>query len=385
MTPSSPSKDPNAECDSQPAVLRDFPNQVNSAPSKPTAPATRESNTVRRKTVRMVGFFGLLIFLIYALNTMINVGLRRIQTGQFGVSNWIVAGKINADIIITGSSRAVSHYDPRIIESVTGLTAFNIGLNGSQTDMQLAVLKTYLRHNRKPKIVFHNLDAFSFVMTTEVYDPAQYMPYLGEPDIYAALHIINPVLWWKCKYMPLYGYAVDDMRLDWLQGPLGLLGWSPRSDFFQGFNPRAGQWTEDFTSFKGANPDGVRFDIQPAGVKVMQDLIQTCHDNGITLIFVYSPEYAPMQFLTQNRAAIFGKFRELAQPYNVPLWDFSHWNEAGNTAFFVNSQHLNAEGAKIFSTDLAQRLADELPQLKTNVSTPSHPSRRVVSTNQGAF
>jgi hypothetical protein len=327
--------------------------------------------------LRIACFFGLIILLVYGLNAAINSGLRSLTTNQFGVFNRMVGGTINADILITGSSRALSHYDPRIIESTTGLPTFNLGLNGSQTDLQLAVLKTYLKHNRKPRIVLHNLDAFSFVMTREVYDPAQYMPYLGENDIYDTLHHVNPKVWWKCKYLPLYGYAVHDMRLDWMLGPLGLVGWSPRQVFFQGFNPRVGRWTEDFASFKAANPDGVSFEIQPAGVQVMRELIQVCQQNGIRLIFVYSPEYREMQALTRNRAAIFNEFHELSQDYSVSLWDFSNWDHAGEIEYFRNSQHLNAEGAELFSTDLAHRLVEELAQLSQpaalNAPPPSRP------------
>lgn len=326
-------------------------------------PQARAGRPALHGILRILCFFSVIILLMYGMNAMINSGLRRIKTDQFGVSNRIVEGNINADIIITGSSRAVSHYDPRIIQSITGLSAFNIGRNGSQTDMQLAVLKTYLKHNRKPRIVLHNLDAFSFVMTREVYDPGQYMPYLGENDIYDALRKINPEVWWKCKYLPLYGYVADDMRLDWTLGPLGICGWSPRERFFQGFNPRTGKWTEDFAKFQEANPDGVSFQIQPAGVQVMEDLIHVCRENGIVLIFVYSPEYRGVQSLTRNRLDIFNEFQKLSENNGVLLWNFSDWEYADNTEFFMNSQHLNAEGAEIFSADLSRRLAGELPQL----------------------
>ena len=246
-------------------------------------------------------------------------------------------------------------FDPKAAVS------FNIGRNGSQTDMQLAVLKAYLRHNQKPEMIIHNLDSFSFVTTKEVYDPAQYLPYLNEPDIYRALHEIDPDVWWKSKYLPLYGYVVEDMRFNWLAGVKGLFGWSPAQDFFQGYNPRWGQWAEEFASFKAANTQGVTFAIDPAGVRLIEELIDLCKQNGIRLMLVYSPEYREMQPLTKNRAEIFARFRELADRNGIPFWDFSNWEYSDRTEFFRNSQHLNAEGAEKFSTDLAARLATALP------------------------
>src|ERR1700675_1996172 len=87
---------------------------------------------------RIACFFGMITVLVFGLHMMITAGLRHVKTGQYGVSNRMMLGKINAKVIITGSSRALSHFDPRIIEAQTGLTAFNLGRNGAQADMELA-------------------------------------------------------------------------------------------------------------------------------------------------------------------------------------------------------------------------------------------------------
>lgn len=317
---------------------------------------------------RIACFFGFLTVLVFGFNAMITSGLRQIKTSQYGASNRIMQGDINAQIVITGSSRAVSHYDPRVIQATTGRSAFNIGRNGSQTDMQIAVLKAYLEHNRKPEVIVHNLDAFSFVTTREVYDPGQYVPYLGDEEIYQPLRQINKNIW-RSRYVPLYGYVVDDMRFNWMLGLRGFVGWSPREDFYLGFNPRSAKWTDEFEHFEASNPHGVSWEIEPAGVRLVEGLIRLCQANGIQLILVYSPEYAKMQRLTNNRPQLFGYFQDLAARYHVPLWDYSSWQYAGSTKYFTNSQHLNAEGAEVFSADLAARLKDYLAQQRTTVAT----------------
>ena len=304
---------------------------------------------------RLMCFFAVLTVMVFALNAMITSGLRRIRTSQYGAWNQMMEGKINARIVITGSSRAASHYDPRIIAATTGRSAFNLGRNGSQTDMQVAVLKAYLEHNQKPEIVVHNLDAFTFETSHEVYAFAQYVPYLYDNEIYAPLRKITPDTW-KSRYVPLYGYVVDDMNFSWMLGIRGFFGWSPKNDFFQGFDPRPKPWTDDFDSFRATNPNGVSWPIEPEGIQVMEDLARLCQERGIQLIFVYSPEYSEMQKLTNNRAEVFGHFHELAERYHVPIWDYSDWSHAADTQYFTNSQHLNAQGAALFSEDIARRL-----------------------------
>lgn len=314
---------------------------------------------------RVAAFFALVAALVILLHGMIQAGLRGIATSGFGVTNRIVAGQINADVIITGSSRALVHYDPRIIGETLGLTAFNLGRNGSQTDLQLAVLKTYLEHNKKPALVIHNLDLFSFTTTREIYDPAQYVPYLGEEAIYATVQRIHPRAW-KWKYVPLYAYVVEDVRFTWALGLARLAGFSPAEDHLQGFVPRTTRWTGDFEKFKASNPGGVTFAIEPQGVRDLTELIELCHSAKIPLLLVYSPVYHEMRALENNRTEIFGRFQALADRFQAPLWDYSDTSIARDRNNFYNSQHLNATGAREFSLDLAARLRREFRALTSS-------------------
>lgn len=323
-------------------------------------PATaREASPVAADLRAMGAFVALIAITAVLLHLMITAGLRRIDTSRFGVANAIVDGTINADILVAGSSRALTHYDPRIIGEKTRLSAYNIGLNGAQTDMQLARVKTYLRHNKAPLALLFNLDAFSFQVTHGgVFDPGQFMPYLGEPDIYAALQRIDRDIW-KSRFIPLYGYTVQDLRFHWIMGLAGLFRWRPAEDHFLGFEPRHTLWTDDFERLRQTNPEGVRFEIEAAGVAQMEELLTLCRDRGIRLILVYSPEYLDMQKMTQNRAEIFARFEALSRAFGAQLWDYSGSPISADRQNFYNSQHLNADGAEKFSSAIAERLSSD--------------------------
>jgi hypothetical protein len=221
--------------------------------------------------------------------------------------------------------------------------------------MQVAFLKAYLLHNAPPKLLIQNLDLFSFVTSREIYDPGQYMPYLEEQPIYSAIRRIYPDAW-KWKLLPLYGYAVQDMRFDWLQTLWGLSGISPREDHFEGFQPNYSSWTGDFDKFRDTHLDGVAFGIEPEGVRDVEEIAEICKQKHISLLFVYSPEYREIQTMERNRGEIFTKFRGIAGQFHIPLWDYSDSPICRNRNLFYNSQHLNADGAARFSMDLAQRL-----------------------------
>ena len=318
---------------------------------------------IRFAVIRLCGFLALVAILIVSLDSTITAGLRRMTTSIYGVNNRIMRGEINADIVITGSSRAASHYDPRVIERVTGRRTFNLGRNGSQTDMQIAVFNSYLKHNRRPGVVLHNLDAFTFQTTPEVYNPAQYVPYLAEEDLYGPLRRINPHIW-KSRYLPLYGYVAEDMSFSWLLGLKAFVPLLQKDHLIDGFDPRDTKWTNEFDQFKDKAKEPVRWEIQPEGVRLMEGLLERCRRTGIHLILVYSPEYSEMQKLTGNRDEIFSLFKQMASRYRTPLLDYSNWRHAADTRYFTNSQHLNLDGAEEFSNDLAQ-------DLKTYIETES--------------
>ena len=326
----------------------------------------KQTNTASDAVVgcsRIFAFFAFVGVLAFSLHKTIDFGIRGINKSEFGVWNNIVDGRINADILIAGSSRALTHYDSRIIEAITNKRTYNIGLNGSQTDMQNARIKTYLEHNKKPLLIIFNLDLFSFQVTQGgVYNPGQYIPYLNQRPLYHALKQIDPEIW-KSRYIPLYGYAVEDLRLIWTFGLLSLLS-SPKSeDHFQGFKPRYTKWSEDFARFKKNNPKGVRFGIETQGINEMEKLMNLCKNNKIPILLVYSPEYVEMQKITRNRKEIFKLFLELSNRFSTQLWDYSGSRISAKRINFYNSQHLNNIGANLFSLKVATRLRNELQNL----------------------
>ncbi len=357
--------EPNASTDAETAAPKPRPQaasfleQPSSPPHRSPFSRTDACASTRYGLARILIFFGLFVGLLYATDFAITTGLRKVQTSGFGVTNRIVDGQINADIVISGSSRAQTHYDPRIIAQATGLSTYNIGRNGSQTDLQLAVLKTYLQHNRKPKLVIQNLDSFSFVTSHEIYDPAQYIPYLSEAPIYEAVKKVYPNAW-KWKYFPLYAYVVTDMRFAWLTGIKRWLGVNPREDHISGFTPRYTQWTGDFEAYREQNTQGVAFEIEDQGVRDLTELAALCRNEGIPLLLVYSPVYYEMQQLERNRVEIFSHYMQIAAKFEASVFDFSDSPYGRNRDYFYNSQHLNAEGARVFSIDLAQRIETRL-------------------------
>jgi len=69
--------------------------------------------------------------LIIAADRFLLYRLRHSDIKDWGVVNSILAGRVNAQILVSGSSRAVYHYDCGRIEKITGKTCYNIGFAAS--------------------------------------------------------------------------------------------------------------------------------------------------------------------------------------------------------------------------------------------------------------
>lgn len=314
------------------------------------------SRSPHQRALVRLALFALFSALVAALvHTAIRHGLRRVDTGGFGATNRVVQGRAAADLIITGSSRALVHYDPRILSATTGLSALNLGRNGSHTGLQLAVLRTHLRHNPAPRLIIHNLDLHSLATPAEIHDPGQYLPYLDEPAIYAEIRAVHPSAW-AWRHVPLYGHAVADPRLHWMEGLARLTGIERTETLIAGFEPRPWSWTGEFDRFAAKASAGYPVARDDRGRDQLTALLQLCRDCGIDVILVLSPEYAAVRPLQLNRTAILAEMSALAAAARVPLWDFSDSPLCSDRAFFYNSQHLNATGAEAFSRELARRL-----------------------------
>lgn len=304
---------------------------------------------------RLFAFFALAFIVAFGLDSMLKHEMRKVNTSYLGALNREMSGRVGSDIVISGSSRGLCSYDPRLLQAATGYSVFNISQDATRTDFQLAFLKTYLKHNAKPRILIQNLDFHSFGLSREIAYPGLYAPYLGEKEIYNAFKKVDSDVW-KWKYCPLYCFAVEDNRLTWMLGIGRAFGRNPTEDLVSGFLPENKHWSADFHAWKNEYPDGQTIDFDANGVQVMEDLLTLCQNQKISVILVFAPVYKELNPMVKNRNQIFAEFGTLSRRFGVPFWDYSEAPWTSDTKYFGNSQHLNRAGAELFSLNLAERL-----------------------------
>ena len=308
---------------------------------------------MRHALKEMAAFVLLFLALAVGLHSYLIEGLKARTTGDFGDWNRIVSGRINADILVTGASRAQSGVDVLTLEYYLKKRCFNLALKGNPLALQLARLKVYLKHNKTPEVIIQVVGRNS-LRKPRAYNPGQFVPYLNEEDIFQALTGISRhfIL---ARYIPLYSFALlsPSFTADALQG---LTGREDPPSCTNGYCPVSMVWNKrsDINTVKKLYPDGITAQISPEGKDAFKELIRICREKDIRLIFVYAPVYYEFNDFVVNYEEIKGIYRQYAEQYGVDFLDYTSSDISRQEDFFFNSQHLNYKGATLFSEELAQ-------------------------------
>jgi hypothetical protein len=294
--------------------------------------------------------------LVCALHLAVNAGMRRIARGEFGAFNLAAEGRVNADVIVTGSSRAVLHYNPDVLQRATGLSVFNLGRIGSLTNIHTGILRFYLHQNRLPRLLIENADFTSLSTDDSVYDLPHYTPYLYDSGLYQALRQRYPAIW-MARYLPLYGYVANDVEFRHYLGLKALLGIQPREYYQNGYLGKHQEWTQAFARLK-ANRKRLFAATNAEGMADFEQFLSEARSRGIPTVVVFSPVYCEHLAMVVGRTQMLASLAGIARKYDADFWDFSDLAPiSGDTRFFYDSTHLNARGASAFSEVLGRRLA----------------------------
>lgn len=292
-----------------------------------------------------------LVFSFFEGERVITNGLRVTRQGDYAEWNDIFGGKINADIIINGSSKAWVHVSPLILDSLLGSNSYNLGLDGHNFFLQHCKFLTYLKYNSPPKLVIEVVGMETLEKRTDLYNYTQFLPYLDDPDIKEATK--------KYVGFNFFDYNVPFVRYIG-QEPIitiGLLEYfglkNYKNDKYKGYRANTKSWDNSFDLYKNNFPNGKPVVIHQESVKLFDDYLKYCKANKIEVVLAFSPEYYEAHSYTTNRNEVMGIFKSLAAKYNFLFKDYSTENLNRRKELFYNSQHLNKEGSELFSGMLA--------------------------------
>jgi hypothetical protein len=266
------------------------------------------------------------------------------------------------DIIFLGSSRVLDNIDPHVIDSVCSMRSYNLGAEQAEVGEMRMLFSVCIERGKIPKVVVVNIDPSSLQVDKPIFDFPDILFY-AEKDtvVYDRMAPIEDVYAHKWKY-PFYrlqqlmsvndGFkvyalingkqafrgeirAMDAMSTDVLH----------ENGFFAHYDPY-----EDIY----VNPFNEKF--QEKGFDLLQDIVDTCRQRGIRVIFITAPMYSTYREIYLNSDAILSRVSELARKDSVPYFNMIDDSLSRHKENFYNFVHLNGWGAEKFSLEVARLL-----------------------------
>lgn len=264
-------------------------------------------------------------------------------------------------MVFIGSSRAFMHYNPLIFDSILKINSFNCGLVARGISTQVAKYHAYCRLHNHPKYLIINLDICIFqnesmtdddrIFTAAHTYREQFFPYYNDQKLIKELKQSGEAIEWYERVIPLIRYAgYKDIIFE----GLGINKTKHISTYkgFYGFNYKDDWDYPTWGNFK--------FKKEFCFDSVLHELINECVTNNIMPIFVMGPAYSDYMQQLANKEYAISHMHEIADYYQIPIFDFTQCYISDDSSFFCDPIHLNQRGADEFSKLLAETLHDSI-------------------------
>ena len=297
-----------------------------------------------------------IIFSSYYLDIFISKNLKKSNTyanGEYSVWNDIFEGKINADILIYGSSRAWKHINPEMLNDSLHFSTYNLGIDGHNFWLEYLRHSLYLEKKDNPKYIILSLDIYTLMKKPDLFNSDQFLPYM----------LCNSKIQEATK--DYIGFNFFDYQIPLVRyfGKLEALKVATHNMFksddikyrLNGYKATDEFWNNDFDNAKKLmNSYEVKFD-KPSEV-LFDKFLKFCSINNTKIIFVYSPEYIEGQKFVKNRKDVINIYKKYSIKYKIPFYDYSKDTISYQKKYFYNSAHLNKQGAELFTLKLVDTL-----------------------------
>lgn len=312
---------------------------------------SRMSVVLKNKFAAVFLFIVLFIVGDRCLFLVLDYAFWRTTTGETtgGIVNRLRQEK--ADIIIFGSSRAVTHYDSQALSSRLNMSVYNAGCNGVGLHYVRGVVDLSLKQN-KPILAIINIDIGSYYnFTWDLSNAKSLAPFMDKSDV------IREMLCSE-KNMETLRYSLLTYRFN--GKPLAIVkNLFVADQTIAGFTPLYGFLNPEKAIPLNPENSADLPEIDSRMMDLMKKIISQLRESGVHTVLVVSPLWRRDGMIEHKRKAILQEVRELAEEEQTPFLAVTIENTPvfQRSELFKDPRHLNAEGARLFSEIVAEKIA----------------------------
>ena len=308
-----------------------------------------------KKFLLNIGLFVVVLAVLAVIGDyMISSGLRKTTIRKYAVWNDIYNdNNLDNDLVLLGASSCWAHYNPVILDSILGISAYNLGIDGHcWTPCQPLRYNTYMRYaKQKPKYVLINIDMGTFgLMDYPQYEREQFFPYFWTDDsLISEIQEFKEVTFME-RYCPLWRYI--GYKSDIENGVASFFGLQHLYDdgIYKGHRGNdKDAWDRASLNIM----DSIILEHESAEIESFVNFICSRKKEGCLVVLIKSPVYYELQERFVNREEISELLNSIARVTEVTLLDYWNHPAVQDSACFYNPSHLNKQGADLISTQLA--------------------------------
>ena len=298
----------------------------------------------------LVIIFGIDSFVGYTFVKMMDLGLKSNSENMWLKTPFTVE-KVNADVVVIGSSKATHNYVPQILEEELGMTTYNCGQDGCFFLYQNCIVNVIL-DRYCPKQIVWDIQPESFVSKdkSSQYQNIRYLsPYYHDNEW------VKSFVDGESKKMPVLMrsrmYAYNSKFLNYLF-PLLFHGTTTDNGYIP--LPSEGYTTPEMHD----EIDDKSLVASSDYLDLLNATLKRCREKQTDVYLVISPEF--------SRKSIQTKSAERAICEQAVLEGFHCYDFLSNEVFmkdaslFKDACHLNDKGAKLYTELVAKELISNL-------------------------
>ena len=293
---------------------------------------------MKRFCIRIIILFLLLVAIDFVLGHFLQFVTNQIRIGGQGRDNYI-ANLANEDILVFGSSKAVHHYNPKIIEDSLGMSCYNCGQDGNGIILDYGRL-LMIKERHQPKTIIVDVNpSFDLILNDN-------HKYLGWLKYHYDKKIVRPIFDVVDKRERikmnslLYRY-----NSTFLQNIVVFKLGKAYDNGYKGFRPI----NDGFDKMKIKEGKVAQYSFDNVKLTIIKDFINQAQ--GSDLYFVMSPIWYGMD------SELYEPVQSLCKDFDIPFIDFSNDDKyVHNDLFFNDGTHLNHLGADEFTKDLVLKI-----------------------------
>lgn len=303
--------------------------------------------------IAVIFFVG--IFLTAVSYKFTEKGLTKYYNHRYPRLTEIFAKNTHYDILFIGSSRTHTTIIPSIIDSCTGLSSFNAGVEGGGLLDFKMTLDGYLQNHPGPRLLVLTIDPTSFEYSSSLYNPVQYFPFVKKNSSISNALSSTGYRTFLIKHFPFFNFIYMD---DYLKNN-ALAGLRNSTEMADGEFQDKGflSNTDHCVDLTKYTKDTLTLSPAADRIEMFQAIADTCNKRNIKLVITYAPEYRhQFKRIIKNFSTFTSVLYDKSNENRLLLYRDDSLGMNTDSCLFRDVRHVNTPGAVAYSTIIGQRI-----------------------------